>query len=167
MEFVRPRRPRSRLPWAAITGVALTAGLALLHGRLLWQRVADGSLLEPTVAARWIASALVAWVMLRLWSRGLSLLSGRRAAVLWLAVLVIHLGAPGGSLPAVAPAVPALLALPAALALVALLGLRPRPLDGPPPRPDAGDGNGRRTLRPADGWPAALYSRPPPAALPV
>ena len=42
-----------------IGGFALVALLAVFHGRLLWQRLLDGSLLQPLVIARWTVSALL------------------------------------------------------------------------------------------------------------
>lgn len=143
----------------------LTAALTVFHGSLLWQRLTDGSLLQPVVVARWALSALLVLVLLRLWSRGLPLLSGRRAGVVWLVVALLHAMAPAAALPAVVPAVEGM--LPAVLAVLAFLAIglagaiRLRPTA---PRP-AAHPRRRRPRRPGTGWYPVLFSRPPPVSL--
>ncbi len=146
-----------------VAGAALAAVLVAFHGQLLWQRLADGSLLEPVVAIRWLLGALLTAALGSLWRRGLPLFRGRRAAVVWLVALLLHAGVPGGSMPAVAPAASALLALPAILAALCALravgaGSGPAALGGP-------RSFRRRDLpalrRPA-GWSPSLFCRPPP-----
>jgi hypothetical protein len=144
---------------------ALTAVLTIFHGRLLWQRLNDGSLLQPVVVARWVLSALLVLALLQLWSKGLPVLRGRRAGVLWLVVVVLHAVAPGGSLPAVEPVGEGL--LPAALAALAFLAIAVTVARGQAPgsivRPTVRRRQSRRQRR--TGWCRALFSRPPPVAL--
>ncbi len=75
----------------------LIAGLTLYHGQLLGQRIADLTLLEPFVALRWGAAALMVFGLVHLQRSGVSLVWGRRALILWLLVLLLH----AGSVPAV------------------------------------------------------------------
>ncbi|MDX1502205.1 MAG: hypothetical protein R3325_07565 [Thermoanaerobaculia bacterium] len=163
---------RRRHPLSRALSLALTAGslaVALFHVVLLWRRLADLTLLEPWVAVRWGASALLCWGALALRRRGLSLLRGRGAVVLWLLVLLLHLQVPGpapGSAPSAAAEMPPL--LPVALGLVAagvlaaaaggVPGARRRPvaLAGRLPRRHAPVAR-RRPKSPS------LFSRPPPA----
>lgn len=148
-----------------VGGFALTAALAAFHGRLLWQRLVDGSLLQPIVIARWTMSALLVVALLQLWSKGLPILHGRRAGVLWLVVVLLHAVAPGGALPAVEPVVEGL--LPAVLAMLAFVAIAVAATPGrhsvSAERPT--DRRRRRTRRRSAGWSRSLFSRPPPVAL--
>lgn len=148
-----------------VGGFALTAALTAFHGRLLWQRLADGSLLQPVVIARWAMSAVLVIALLQLWRKGLPLLRGRRAGVLWLVVVVLHVVTPGGSLPAVGPVAEGL--LPAALAVLAFaaVAVAAVPIHG---TTSAGRSAERRRQRPhrrRAGWCRTLFSRPPPVLL--
>ncbi len=66
------------------------AGIGGFHLRILWTRLADGSVLDPVVAARWVTSVAIALVFIRLHRRGVSLVRGRAALVLWLLVALLH-----------------------------------------------------------------------------
>ncbi len=143
----------------------MTAALVAFHGGLLWRRLVDGSLLQPIVVARWAASVVLILALLQLWSKGLPVLRGRRAGVLWLVVVLLHAFTPGGSLPAVEPVAEGL--LPAALALLAFVALglgAPTDRDPIAPRPPAFR-RPRRPCRSGTGWYRALFSRPPPVPL--
>ena len=64
--------------------------VVLYHAILLWQRVADLTLLEPAIAARWLATLLLLLGLFRLHHRGVPLIWGRKALVFWLLVLLLH-----------------------------------------------------------------------------
>lgn len=113
---------RSGRPGSLASAAAGWVIVALLvqHALLLLQRIAEGSLLDPSVLVRWIVGLILTIVMLALRRAGVSLVRGRRAAIFWLAVLFFHVVAAAG--PAAAPdssasallpgsAVPGLLAL--------------------------------------------------------
>jgi hypothetical protein len=68
-------------------GTVLLVGFHLV---LLAGDVAGGHLLDPAVAMQWLAAAALAGVLLAFRYVGVPLLWGRRAAVLWLLVLVLH-----------------------------------------------------------------------------
>ncbi len=104
-----------------------TAALIVLHARLLWSRWSDGSLFEPGVIARWLASAVLLTAMLALYRRHSSLFSGRRSAVLWLLVALLHAAAGITPVAATEATLPWLAAPTLALALAAgAAALRPR-----------------------------------------
>lgn len=84
------RRAKPRRVLAVIAGPALVALVVLYHALLLWQRVADLTLLEPAVAARWLATLFLLVVLFRLHHRGVPLIWGRKALVVWLLVLLLH-----------------------------------------------------------------------------
>lgn len=71
-------------------GALLLAYLALFHALLLWQRVRNSSLFEPVPALRWAATVALLVALYRLRRQGASLLRGRRALVVWLLVLLLH-----------------------------------------------------------------------------
>ena len=150
---------------AGIGGFALTAALAVFHGHLLWQRLTDGSLLQPIVVARWAVSVLLVVALLQLWSKGLPVLRGRRAGVLWLVVVLLHAFTPGGSLPAVDPVAEGM--LPAALAMLALLafGLAAAARHGSISTRRLVYRRRQRPRRSSAGWYRVLFSRPPPVSL--
>jgi len=153
-----------------LTRVGRTAALLLLgfHAWLLWQRLSGGSLLEPAIALRWAAALPMVAGLLLLRRYGASLFRGRRAAVLWLLVAVLHWsGAAPGTVDELSRA-PHWLFVPAAAAPLALaLGLlaaalgaarRRRAVDPLGPRPSPPSLTGF-----AAGFPLALHARPPPA----
>lgn len=163
------RRTKRRRRVIGVGGFALTAALAVFHGQLLWQRLSDGSLLQPMVVARWAASALLVLVLLQLWSRGVPLLRGRRAGVLWLVVVLLHAMAPGGAVPGAVPAVGPTLEgmLPVALAMAAFLAfaVAAAPRRGLPAARRPAWRRRQSAHRPSAGWHRALFSRPPPVSL--
>ncbi len=158
-------RTKGRRLLLGVGGFASTAALAVFHGRLLLQRLSDGSLLQPIVVTRWVASALLALILLQLWSRGLPLMRGRRAGVLWLVVVLLHAMAPGGAVPAVGPAAEGI--LPVALAMAAFLALAvaAAPRRGQTAARRPAPRCRQRWRRPSSGWYPALFSRPPPVLL--
>ena len=112
----------------------LGVGLVALHAKLLWQRVADGSLADLTVAAQWLASALLVAGLVVIRKRTGSLFRGREAAVLWILVALLHALTGVTAAPVLATPT-SLLALPlgflAATFLAGLVALRL----APSPRP--------------------------------
>jgi hypothetical protein len=135
----RPRSPSSsasRILRGLLAGGA--AALVAFHGGLLWQRLADGSLLEPAVAARWGATALLlTWIAIAR-RAGTSLFRGERARTFWVLVLLLHAvpAMAGGDASSALESRGLLLVLPAALAggLVAGLPLLGRPGHAARPR---------------------------------
>lgn len=154
-------------------GVSALA-LVLFHLRLLWLRVSDQTVLEPWIAAKWLASALLVVALWRLKVAGRRLFTGKRAAVIWLVALLLHVQlpvAPSAASPLTGALEPGswLMALPvgvsmgAALALALALGLAL--LAAATPR-RAVTGLRASTLRlgaPLAGASPTLVSRPPPA----
>lgn len=143
---IRPGRPwRATVPSARAFLSSLSRAavliLALFHGWLFWNRLADGRVLEPAVAFRWIAGALIlaGFLALRRLPRrpGSGRIAesagcgsaGRTSLVLWLFVVLLHCQAIGatsgaGFDPAVLPATVVPLGAEAALVTVAAsLGL--------------------------------------------
>lgn len=107
--MIRPRPTLRSLRWLGLLGAA---GLVAFHADLLRQRLVDATLGEPGVALRWLATLGVLAGFGWLARRGVPLLRDRRSLVLWLVVLLLHVGA--------SPPVsfgPEWLALPAAAAL--------------------------------------------------
>ena len=100
--------------------VVLTA-VAGLHLQILAARLADGSVLEPMVVARWLASVAVALVFLRYRRSGLSLLRGRPALVFWVVVALLH-AVPSAPAAQAVPGEVFLLATPLGLTLAAACG---------------------------------------------
>jgi hypothetical protein len=159
---------------AAALGVLGRLGLGVLivfHAWLLGAHLLDGRALEPATAVRWMLAVLVLAGFRALSRRGLPLLSGRRAVVLWLLVVVIHCSAAwdGGAAAALDRAIPesvtALAQLSAAVLVAAALSAvfaramraaaRLRPAFGVPAR-IAG--------LPSNGFVFLFSPRPPPLA---
>ena len=67
--------------------------LAFFHSWLLWLRLSSGRPPAPGVALRWTAALGLLAGLIWLRRRGGSLLRGRRAAVFWLLVLLLHASA--------------------------------------------------------------------------
>jgi hypothetical protein len=106
-------------PARGLRFAAWTAAAALLafHGKLLVERLVDGSLVRPAVALQWAAAlALSAWLV-ALRRRGVSLFHGRRALALWVLILLLH------AVPAIPGGAEALQPGGGSLLLVAPLGL--------------------------------------------
>jgi hypothetical protein len=80
--------PGSRFARAllAAPAVALTA----FHLVLLAARVADGSVLDPAIAAEWVIGLTLLLGLARMHRAGLSLIRGRGALIMWLLVLILH-----------------------------------------------------------------------------
>ncbi len=162
-------RSRLRRLTVGLAGLG-SAILAFFHLALLWQRVASQSLLEPAVLLRWLGSVLLLAALVYLRRAGVPLLWGRRAAVFWLLVLLLHVGIPAASAVQAgghAPGSAVLLALPVALSpvLSALLvaialerwsRLRPRPVRLRRRTPE-------RLRLARSGHAPSVLSRPPPA----
>lgn len=164
---------KSRVARVALGVVA--AVLGLFHLRLLWSRLSDATMFEPVVAVKWFAAALLLASLWWMRARGHQLFGGRRAAILWLVAILLHVQLPAPLASPVADgAVEStgwLLALPVGVSLgVGLARGLARLLSGAvgaslvPPRPDRAPSLLSR-LTPLVGALPALYSRPPP--LPV
>ena len=168
------RRSTPRRILAVITGPALVGLVVLYHALLLWQRVTDLTLLEPAVAARWLATLLLLLVLFRLHHRGVPLIWGRKALVFWLLVLLLHVSFYGPLAEGVEASIDIqraglMLALPATVVVVALAAVCLALLAGflgalavQSPLTfsllDAPSGPSLPT-----GWTLQLASRPPPA----
>ncbi len=144
----------------------LVAGLALLHGQLLWQRIASYTLLEPLVALRWGVAMLVLAGFVYLRRAGISVVLGHKALILWLLVLLVHVGTvvpAEGHQPLAEPGL--LLAVSLwSFALRAILGELDRLAGGRIPCFARILPAGRPPALPRDPELAAsLYPRPPPA----
>jgi hypothetical protein len=136
------------------------------HAALLFQRIADGSLLEPAVLGRWLVGLVLAGVMLAQRRAGLSLVHGRRAATFWVAVLVFHVAvaaAPAGSDPAGALA---LLPGTAASALLAVSALWLGPVAAAVTVPGVSRDRSGRVIGASTrgGFVPPFAARPPPLA---
>lgn len=70
--------------------LALVAVVAAYHLWILAERFADGSVVEPLVAGRWLGSAALAGLILVLRRRGGSPWRGHTALVFWLLVVLLH-----------------------------------------------------------------------------
>jgi hypothetical protein len=139
------------------------ASLALLHLPLLVERIGDGSILEPLVLLRWLATAATIAVAARLHSAGIVPWRGRAGVVLALVVLLLHAGGAPVSID-----VEALALLPAELLFgsVALLGLVFALLATfatTTPRPVAVARGAHLTPASRPGFRRLFASRPPPA----
>jgi len=71
-------------------GRAAFALLVAFHAWLLWTHLAAGQAFEPGEVIRWLVAVGVLVGFRALSRLGLPLLSGRRAVVLWLLVILIH-----------------------------------------------------------------------------
>jgi hypothetical protein len=68
----------------------LGAGVVLFHGKLLWDRWADGSLANGRVLAQWLAAALLVAGLAVVYRKQGRLFRTREAAVLWILVVLLH-----------------------------------------------------------------------------
>lgn len=85
-----PAHARARKILVSASATLLVFFLIAFHAILLWQRVLDLSLFKPVPAIRWLATAALLVGLYRLHRRGVSLLQGRSAIVLWLLILLLH-----------------------------------------------------------------------------
>lgn len=145
---------------------AVVAGLVILHLALLAKRVADATILEPSVLARWLTSVLVLLLIGALHARGIVPWHGRAGLVLALIVLLLHVGGPSPT-----PVPTFVFVLPAGVVLAAttVLAVLCR-LDFDPATVAAGDRTGWH-LRLAPPRPDSAFvarycfaPRPPPSA---
>lgn len=93
MSGVPGTRPVRALVPALVSRVAgWAASLVLVgfHVWLLWEHAASGRLFEPAVALRWSLGLGLFGAIVALRAIGLPALFGRRAAVLWVLVSVLH-----------------------------------------------------------------------------
>ena len=88
MKTHRPSTTPSRV--RQVLGLASVGFLIAFHAVLLWERLADSTLFEPVPAIRWLATVALIALLVRLHRKGVSLLRGRGALVLWLLVLLLH-----------------------------------------------------------------------------
>jgi hypothetical protein len=97
--FFRSASGLSRAGWCVVrsAGALALAALAVFHISLLWDRLAGGQLLDPVVAARWLGAAALTAGLVALRRRGVSLVAGRRALVVWLLVVLLHWSATPGA----------------------------------------------------------------------
>jgi hypothetical protein len=75
--------------------VLATAALVALHAGILWQRLADQSIAQPGVMARWAVAAVIALGALVLRRIGSS--SRSTWLVFWAIVALLHVMAPAGA----------------------------------------------------------------------
>jgi hypothetical protein len=73
-----------------VAGWAVSAVLVGFHVWLLWDHAVSGRLFEPAVALRWSLGVGLFGALVALRAVGLPALFGRRAAVLWVLVSVLH-----------------------------------------------------------------------------
>jgi hypothetical protein len=107
-------------------GQVAMAALVGFHVALLWTHATIGRLGEPAVALRWSVALFVLAAFWLLRRRGVPLLRGRSALILWLLVIVLHAHAAwthvGVPVPAAVPPTPVvLIPVTAHVALAALL----------------------------------------------
>ena len=152
---------------------AVAVALALFHLRLLWERLSDQSVLEPLVAVKWLASALLIVALWRLKATGFRLLSGKRAGVIWLLALLLHIQLPVAPVSVVPElsglepigwllALPASVSFGAALALALGLALAAFAASARPPSVAIRAVRTRRIGAAMAGVPPSHLSRPPP-----
>jgi hypothetical protein len=72
-----------------------TAALVVLHAGLLWQRLADHSIAQPAVMAKWALAAVIALGALVL--RRVASSSRSTWLVFWAIVVLLHVVAPGAA----------------------------------------------------------------------
>ncbi len=77
----------------AILIVGAASVLTAFHGWLLWTRLAAGGAFDPITAVRWAGAALILVALVVLRRLGVSLVWSRQAAVVWLLVALLHVGA--------------------------------------------------------------------------
>ena len=90
--LARPRTQVARVALAGVRAAALTGIVSLVafHAWLLWDRLAGGDLLDPVVAFRWTAAALLISALVALRRLGVPLVRGRQSLIVWLLVALLH-----------------------------------------------------------------------------
>lgn len=95
-------RPAGRVASGARIVLSLVLGgtaaaLVLLHLAIFWSHLDSGALLDPAIAGRWLLGVVLVGFLVLLRRRGVPLLWGRRALVVWMLVVLLHwtAGAPG------------------------------------------------------------------------
>lgn len=165
MHSVARRHPAPRPNTAILLlAIQIAGGLLLVfHGWLLWERMSAGELLQPAVGLRWAAALLLAWAWVAHRQRGLPLLRGRRALVLWLLAALLHWH--GGAVTQESAQPTWLLVAPAISVMsVGLIALEPRPRSRRSPLAAASSVTPSRvTLWIAPRLSPHLLPRPPPA----
>jgi hypothetical protein len=76
-----------------IAAAGAMGGLVLFHLALLYSRIVEGRLLEPAVALRWCIGLVLVASIVALHRMGAPLFHGRRALVVWLLVMLLHVSA--------------------------------------------------------------------------
>jgi hypothetical protein len=76
--------------WRRAFGWSSVGLLVAFHAVLLWQRLAESTLLQPVPAIRWLATVALVAALYKLHRSGVSLLRGRGAVIFWLLVLLLH-----------------------------------------------------------------------------
>lgn len=168
-------RPSSRrvFGWSRALLGAVAVALAIFHARLLWQRLSDQTVFEPFVAAKWLVTGVLLLALWRLKANGHQLFLGRRAGVIWLLALLLHVQLPvvpvgAAALPEGGEPVGWLFALPvgvsvgAALAVVLGLALAAAALGSSNRSPASRAVRTRRRGVTLLGSLPSLASRPPP-----
>ena len=81
------RSARAIARWSAVA-----AGLALgsFHVSLFWNRLVVGDLFDPAIALRWLAAVALVSALVLLRRRGVPLVRGRNAGIIWLLVVLLH-----------------------------------------------------------------------------
>ncbi|MEZ5313364.1 MAG: hypothetical protein R2862_06735 [Thermoanaerobaculia bacterium] len=112
------RSPTPGLSRFAAWGAKLLAFLLVAgHLLLLVRRVAEGTITEPGVLIRWLASVATLATAGVLWRRGLQPLRGRTGLAFLLVIVLLHAG---GAAPAAVNDASARLAVPSGLFFLAL-----------------------------------------------
>jgi len=109
-----------RFALSVIAGSAVAA-LVVLHAAIFWSHLDSGRLMEPLTAGRWLVSLFLVGFLVVLRRRGVPLLWGRRALVVWMLVVLLHWTAG-------APAQPATIDAPHATGILFLLPATATPL---------------------------------------
>lgn len=86
----RSRVARSARAIARWSLAAVGAALAVFHLYLFWDRLVGGALLDPAVAGRWAAAAVLVAALAALRRIGVPLARGRNAVVVCSLVVLLH-----------------------------------------------------------------------------
>ena len=75
-----------------LAAAATAASLILLHAWIFWDQLANGRLVDPALALKWIGAGVLCAALLALRRAGVALLWGRKAFVVWVLVALLHVG---------------------------------------------------------------------------